>query len=86
MKYCIVTNEPCISNLHFGELHSDNFINDKNNLFEIYFRKCYKVNIILISFNCFSEYIFFGALVEREATEKKQPKTVFNQGLHCLLR
>ena len=44
-------------NLHFGELHSDNSINDKNNLFENYIPKCYKVKTILISFNCFSEYI-----------------------------
>ena len=43
-------------NLHFGELHSDNSINDKNNLFENYIPKCYTVKIILISFNCFSEY------------------------------
>ena len=44
-------------NLHFGELHSDNSINDKNNFFENYIPKCYKVKRILISFNCFSEYI-----------------------------
>ena len=44
-------------NLHLGELHSDNSINDKNNLFENYIPKCDKVKIILISFNCFSEYI-----------------------------
>ena len=44
-------------NLHFGELHSDNSINDKNNWFENYTPKCYKVKRILISFNCFSEYI-----------------------------
>ena len=43
-------------NLHFGELHSDNSINDKNNLFENYIPKCDKIKIILISFNCFSEY------------------------------
>ena len=43
-------------NLHFGELHSDNSINDKNNLFENYIPKCYKVERILISLNCFSEY------------------------------
>ena len=42
--------------LHFGELHSDNSINDKNNLFENYIPKCYKVKRILISLNCFSEY------------------------------
>ena len=45
-------------NLHFGESHSDNSINDKNNLFENNILKCYKVKIILISFNCFSEYIY----------------------------
>ena len=43
--------------LHFGELHSDNSINDKNNMFENYIPKCDKVNRILISFNCLSEYI-----------------------------
>ena len=45
-------------NLHFGELHSNNSINDKNNLFENYIPKCYLVIRILISFNCFSEYSF----------------------------
>ena len=44
-------------NLHFGELHSDNSINDKNNLFQKYIPKCYIVKRILISLNCFSEYI-----------------------------
>ena len=44
-------------NLHFGELHSYNSINDKNNLFVNYFPECYKVKRILISFNYFSEYI-----------------------------
>ena len=44
-------------NLHFSELHSDNSINYKNNLFENYIPKCYKVKRMLISFNCFSEYI-----------------------------
>ena len=43
-------------NLHFGKLHSDNSINDKNNFFENYIPKCYKVKRIIISFNCFSEY------------------------------
>ena len=43
-------------NLHFGELHGNNSFNDKNNLFENYIPKCYKVKRILISFNCFSEY------------------------------
>ena len=44
--------------LHFCELHSDNSINDKNNLFENYIPKCYIVKRILISFNCFSEYSY----------------------------
>ena len=44
-------------NLHFGELYSDNSVNDKNNLFENYIPKCYNVKRIVISFNCFSEYI-----------------------------
>ena len=44
-------------NLHFGELHCHNSINDKNYWFENYIPKCYKVKRILISFNCFSEYI-----------------------------
>ena len=47
---------PVNFNLHFGELHSDNSINDKYNLFENYIPKCYKVKRILISFNCFPEY------------------------------
>ena len=46
--------------LHFGELHSNNSINDKNNLFENYIPKCYNVKRILISFNCFSEYSIIG--------------------------
>ena len=44
-------------NLHFCELHSNDSINDKNNLFENYIPKCYNVKRILISFHCFSEYI-----------------------------
>ena len=51
-------------NLHFGELHSDNSINDKNNLFENYIPKRYKVKRILISFNCFSGYILFSFSLE----------------------
>ena len=49
---------PVNLNLHFGKLLSDNSLNDKNNLFENYIPKCYKVKWILISFNCFSEYIW----------------------------
>ena len=45
-------------NLHFDKLHSDNSINDITNLFENYSPKCYKVKRILISLNCFSEYIY----------------------------
>ena len=49
-------------NLHFGELLSNNSINDKNNLFENYIPECNKVKRILISFNCFSEYILLKYL------------------------
>ena len=49
-------------NLHFCELHSDDSFNDKNNLFENYIPKCYNVKRILISFNCFSEYILLEGL------------------------
>ena len=52
-------------NLHFGELLSDNSINDKNNLFENYIPKCYKVERILISLNCFSEYIYHQDNISR---------------------
>ena len=43
-------------NSYFGELHSNNSINDKNKLFENYIPTCYKVKRILIFLNCFSEY------------------------------
>ena len=49
-------------NLHFGELHSNNSINDKNNLFENYIPECNKVKSILISFNCFYEYIYYSLM------------------------
>ena len=49
---------PVNFNLHFGELHSDNSINDKKKIVWNYIPKCYKVKRILISFNCFSEYIY----------------------------
>ena len=55
-------------NLHCGELHSDSSINDKNNLFESYIPKCYKVKRILISFNCFSEYSYIIAVVDCQKT------------------
>ena len=42
--------------LHFSEFHSDSSIRYKITLFENYIHKCYIVKIILISFNCFSEY------------------------------
>ena len=44
--------------LHFAELHICNSLRYENNLLRNYFLKCYIVKIILISFNCFSEYIF----------------------------
>ena len=58
-------------NLHFCELHSDNSINDKNNLFENSIPKCDKVKRILISYNCLS-------LVKSKHQQKifSQPKHV----------
>ena len=45
--------------LHFAALPIGKIIKYKNTLFIIYyFLKCYKVKRILISFTCFSEYIF----------------------------
>ena len=52
----------CKFHLHFGELHSDSSIKYKLTLFENYIPKCYIVKIILISFNCFSEYTILGEL------------------------
>ena len=43
--------------LHFAELHIGSSIRYENILFGNYFLKYYIVKIILISFNCFSEYI-----------------------------
>ena len=45
--------------LHFSEFQSDSSIRYKITLFENYIHKCYMVKRILISFNCFSEYISF---------------------------
>ena len=64
-------------NLHFGELHSDNSINDKNNLFENYIPKCYKVKRILISFNCFSEYRSDG--IREYLRDENKKSFVLNQ-------
>ena len=46
-------------NLHFGESHSDNSINDKIICLKIIFQNDIEVKRSLISFNCFSEYILF---------------------------
>ena len=76
--------------MHFGELHSNNSINDKNHFFENYIPKCYNVKRILISFNCFSEYVFFLSLkinfvVTNRADSNEMPLSVtFHMGLHCL--
>ena len=43
--------------LHFDELHIDCSVRYEKTLFGNYFLTCYKVKIILIPFNCFSEYI-----------------------------
>ena len=50
-------------NLHFVELHINNSINSKNILLENYIPECSKVKRILISFNCFSEYISEGFFI-----------------------
>ena len=67
-------------NLHFGELHSHNSINDKNNLFENSIPKCYKVKRILISFNCFSEYSLNRQLIEKHEqiflSETRRPRAL----------
>ena len=63
-------------NLHFSELHSDISINDKNNLFENYISKRYKCKIILISFNCFSEYMSCNAFRENKFLAKISEFTV----------
>ena len=61
-------------NLHFGESHSNNSINDKNDLFENYILKCYNVKRILISFNCFSEYISRGRRLEYQINMNLSPR------------
>ena len=43
--------------MHFAELHIGSIIRYENTLFGNYFLKCYIIKRILISFNCFSEYI-----------------------------
>ena len=43
--------------LHSTELHIGSFITYENALYGNYFLNCYIVKRILISFNCFSEYI-----------------------------
>ena len=43
--------------LHFAEMHIGSAIRNENTLFGNYFLKCFIVKRILISFNCFSEYI-----------------------------
>ena len=53
---CMVANDQYFF-LHFSELHIGSFIRYKNTLFLNYVLKCYLVKSILISFNCFSEYI-----------------------------
>ena len=44
--------------LDFDVLYNGSSSKYKITLFENYFLKCYKVKRILISFNCFSEYIY----------------------------
>ena len=54
---------------YFAELHIGSSIRYENALFGNYFHKCYIVKIILISFNCFSEYIsYFGNILYNKAS------------------
>ena len=55
---------PINFNLHFAELQIGGSIKNKNALFGKYFLNCKKVKIILVSFNCFSEYIFAMLLMK----------------------
>ena len=43
--------------LHSAEFQNDSSIRYENALYGTYFLNCYIVTIILISFNCFSEYL-----------------------------
>ena len=54
--YCILTNDPHLI-LYFAALLIGSSIRYIHTLFGNHFLKSYKVNRILISFNCFSEYI-----------------------------
>ena len=58
--YCIVANDPYILIFIFSELHigSCTCIRYENTLFGNCVLKCYIVKIILLSFNCFSEYTY----------------------------
>ena len=49
--------------LHFREFHNDSSIRYKITLFENYIHKCYIVKRIIISFNCFSEYIYIIVVI-----------------------
>ena len=65
--------KPVNFHLRFCELHSDSSIIDKNTLFENYIPKCYKAKIILISFNCFSEYCI------QTPNDSSVPQTLTNE-------
>ena len=58
--------------LHFAELHIGSSISYENTLFRNCFLKCYIVKIILISFNCFSEYIWKSSLVHKGLSRFQQ--------------
>ena len=54
--------------LHSAELHIGSSIRYENTLYGNYFLNCYIVKIILISFNCFSEYSYiYGDWVYNQA-------------------
>ena len=73
---------------HFAELQSGSSITDKKTVFGNYVLKCNKVKRILISSNCFSEYIFvpedYFILANSANPDEMPPNVAFHQGLHCL--
>ena len=69
--------------LHVTELHIGSSIRCENTLFGYHSLKCYIVKLILISFNCFSEYRLFGG--NREWLLKCLIKTDLQACLYYLI-
>ena len=64
----------------FCELHSDSSLIYKLTLFENYIPKCYIVKRILISFNCFSEYMSLLSSI------RPYPVGIYKVGHHWPIR